>query len=79
MLNQGYYNLFLGIGAIVGAVLVPTDVGGRTTLLGYCCLFMLGAAVVLVVGSAVDGPGCSRSGCPTGDRLGGLGVRVARW
>ena len=49
MLNQGYYNLFLGIGAIVGAVLVVTDVGGRTTLLGYCCLFMLGAAVVLVV------------------------------
>ena len=49
MLNQGYYNLFLGIGAIVGAFLIATDVAGRTTLLGYCCLFMLGAAVVLVV------------------------------
>jgi putative membrane protein len=49
MLNQGYYNLFLGIGAIVGALLVPTDVGGRTTLLGYCALFMVGAAVVLFV------------------------------
>ena len=49
MLNQGYYNLFLGIGAIVGAFLVITDVAGRTTLLGYCCLFMVGAAVVLFV------------------------------
>jgi len=47
MLNQGYYNLFLAIGAIVGAILVPTDLAGRTTLLGYCCLFMLGAALVL--------------------------------
>ncbi len=49
MLNQGYYNLFLGIGAIAGAVLVITDVAGRTTLLGYCALFMVGAAVVLFV------------------------------
>lgn len=47
MLNQGYYNLFLGIGAIVGAVLVPTEIPGRTTLLGYCALFMLGAAAIL--------------------------------
>lgn len=49
MQNQGYYNLFLAIGAIAGAVLVSTDIAGRTTLLGYCCLFMLGAAVVLFV------------------------------
>jgi len=48
MQNQGYYNLFLAIGAIVGAILVATDVAGRTTLLGYCCLFMLGAAAVLL-------------------------------
>jgi putative membrane protein len=47
MFNQGYYNLFLGIGAIVGAILVMTDISGRTTLLGYCCLFMVGAAIVL--------------------------------
>ncbi len=50
MFNQGYYNLFLGIGAIVGAILVMTDISGRTTLLGYCCLFMVGAAVILFVG-----------------------------
>ncbi len=48
MLNQGYYNLFLALGAITGAILVLTDVGGRTTLLGYVMLFMLGAAIVLV-------------------------------
>ena len=49
MQNLGYYNLFLAIGAIAGAALVLTDIAGRTTLLGYCCLFMLGAAVVLFV------------------------------
>lgn len=49
MLNQGYYNLFLGLGAIVGAGLVVTDIEGRTILLGYSCLFMVGAAVVLFV------------------------------
>lgn len=48
MLNQGYYNLFLGIGAIVGSVLVVQDASGQTVLLGFCCLFMVGAAVVLV-------------------------------
>ena len=47
MLNQGYYNLFLGVGAIVGSLLVIADIEGRTILLGYCCLFMLGAAIVL--------------------------------
>ena len=49
MINQGYYNLFLGMGAIVGAVLLAVDVPGRTTLLGYCCLFMVGAGLVLFV------------------------------
>lgn len=49
MLNQGYYNLFLGLGAIVGAGLVVADIDGRTILLGYCCLFMVGAAAVLAV------------------------------
>jgi putative membrane protein len=47
MLNQGFYNLFLGVGAIVGSFVVMGDTEGRTILLGYCCLFMLGAAIVL--------------------------------
>lgn len=49
MLNQGYYNLFLGIGAVVGAILLAVEVPARTTLLGYCCLFMVGAGLVLFV------------------------------
>lgn len=49
MINQGYYNLFLGIGAVVGAILLAVEVPGRTTLLGYCCLFMVGAGLVLFV------------------------------
>lgn len=49
MVNQGYYNLFLGIGAVVGAILLAFEVPGRTTLLGYCCLFMVGAGLVLFV------------------------------
>ena len=49
MINQGYYNLFLGVGAVVGAILLAVDVPGRTTLLGYCCLFMVGAGLVLFV------------------------------
>lgn len=49
MLNQGYYNLFLGVGAVVGSVLLAVEVPGRTTLLGYCSLFMVGAGLVLAV------------------------------
>lgn len=45
MLNQGYYNLFLGAGAVVGALLFA--VRGEAILLGFCCVFMLGAGVVL--------------------------------
>jgi putative membrane protein len=49
MLNQGYYNLFLGLGAVVGAILLAVDTDGSIVLLAYSCLFMLGAAVVLAV------------------------------
>ncbi|MEV6967671.1 DUF1304 domain-containing protein [Hamadaea sp. NPDC051192] len=45
--NQGFYNLFLGIGAIVGVFLPDTP--GRT-LTGFACACMLGAAIVLVAG-----------------------------
>src|SRR6185436_16552607 len=51
-LNQGFYNLFLGLGVLAGVVWLHTgssdsDVVGRT-LVVFCCLCMLGAAVVLV-------------------------------
>ncbi len=48
MYNQGFYNLFLGIGAITGAVCLvagPTTVGW--SLVVFTCACMLGAAVVL--------------------------------
>ncbi len=49
MLNQGYYNLFLGCGAVVGVVLTASEAEGGRLLLGFACLFMLGAAAVLVI------------------------------
>ncbi|MEV0269020.1 DUF1304 domain-containing protein [Hamadaea sp. NPDC050747] len=45
--NQGFYNLFLGIGAIAGVFVSGT--AGRT-LTGFACACMLGAAIVLVAG-----------------------------
>ena len=55
--NQGFYNLFLALGAFAGLALVLTGhprVGW--TLVYWNCLFMVGAAIVLV-GSA---PGMRR-------------------
>jgi putative membrane protein len=49
--NQGFYNLFLAIGAIGGVVMIHT--GGAAsgpTLALFACGCMLGAAVVLVGG-----------------------------
>jgi len=45
--NQGFYNLFLAAGALVGAVWVARE--GSATLLTYCCLFMVGAGAVLLI------------------------------
>ena len=56
--NQGFYNLFLAAGAIVGAVLVFADhetVGW--TLLLFSCGSMLAAALVLLT----SGPGYARA------------------
>ena len=50
MLNQGFYNLILALGTLVGV-----DGSARgwdpqgSTLVVYGCLFMIGAALVLVV------------------------------
>lgn len=56
--NQGYYNLFLAIGALVGAVLYGigwTDAGFALGLFSVSC--MLAAAIVLVT----SGPGRIRA------------------
>ena len=48
--NQGFYNLFLAAGAVVGLVWAGgsgSDTGG-TAVAGFACAVMLGAAVVLV-------------------------------
>ena len=50
MLNQGFYNLFLAIGTFVGVVGAARGWEPQgSTLVVFGCLFMLGAAVVLVV------------------------------
>lgn len=47
--NQGFYNLFLAIGAILGVVMVLAGNGATGwTLVVFSCASMLGAAVVLV-------------------------------
>jgi putative membrane protein len=50
MYNQGFYNLFLGLGTLVGVVGSARgwDPQG-STLLVFGCVFMIGAALVLVV------------------------------
>ena len=47
--NQGFYNLFLAVGAFAGIALVLLGhPGPGLTLVSWNCLFMLGAAIVLV-------------------------------
>lgn len=49
MLNQGFYNLFLAIGTLVGVVGVARDWEPQgSTLVVFGCLFMIGAGIVLV-------------------------------
>jgi len=47
--NQGFYNLFLGLGALAGVIWSGT--AGRT-LAGFACACMLGAAIVLVASNS---------------------------
>ena len=47
--NQGFYNLFLAVGALAG--IVCTQIGRETTgvaLASFACAVMLGASLVLV-------------------------------
>jgi putative membrane protein len=52
--NQGFYNLFLGVGAALGALLHGlADDGSAESTWGrvlsiYCCAFMVAAALVLI-------------------------------
>ena len=47
--NQGWYNLFLAVGALLGAGLGLADRDGAGPLVGLACGSMLAAALVLVL------------------------------
>ena len=47
--NQGFYNLFLGLGAVIGLVLLPASVAAGAALVFMCAGSMLLAALVLFV------------------------------
>ena len=63
MYNQGFYNLFLGLGVLVGVVgsWRGWDPQG-STLVVYGCLFMVGAALVLVVAKPAMARGAAIQG-----------------
>lgn len=48
LFNQGFYNLFLAIGTLVGVIGPSLVWDDGYELLVFCALFMIGAAVVLV-------------------------------
>lgn len=49
MINQGFYNLFLAVGILVGLALVHTgpESAGRAIVI-FCCASIVGAALVLL-------------------------------
>jgi putative membrane protein len=47
--NQGWYNLFLAVGALVGVAVVRSEPAVGWTLIITACGSMLGAALVLVL------------------------------
>ena len=46
--NQGFYNLFLAIGAAIGIQRIAAHLSGGHVLLIFCLGCMLGAALVLI-------------------------------
>ena len=64
--NQGFYNLFLAVGALFGVVWAAgegADTGGAAVA-GFACAVMLGAAVVLVTTSRRFLPAALVQGLP---------------
>jgi putative membrane protein len=65
LFNQGFYNLFLAVGAIVGIALSSTVLVRRhNDLFVYTALFMVGAAVVLYATDRRRLPGALLQGLP---------------
>ncbi|PJZ76781.1 DUF1304 domain-containing protein [Leptospira neocaledonica] len=48
-LNQGFYNLFLAIGALYGAIFFEIHPGYAPAILVFSCLSVFGAGLVLLV------------------------------
>ncbi len=46
--NQGFYNLFLAVGVIVGLLLLPSHESAGRAMVLFGCLSMAAAAVVLL-------------------------------
>ena len=63
--NQGFYNLFLAVGALGGLGLVATGRGGAgMILIAWSCACMLAAAVVLAASSPQMIRGAAIQGLP---------------
>jgi putative membrane protein len=63
--NQGFYNLFLAIGTVVGVYFLAT--GKPETgkpLVGFACACMVGAAFILATGGAKFARGVIMQGTP---------------
>ena len=49
--NQGFYNLFLTIGVVIGLVMVAAGIPGGVALTIFACASMVAAALVLILSS----------------------------
>lgn len=63
--NQGFYNLFLAVGAVVGIVLVNTgDESAGVATAAFACAVMFGASLVLVATDRRFLPAAAVQGLP---------------
>jgi putative membrane protein len=52
--NMGFYNLFLSLGTLAALRHLHQGTPGAQCLLQYCCLFMIGAGVVLLASGGMS-------------------------
>jgi putative membrane protein len=62
--NQGFYNLFLAVGCVVGVGLLASGRPEGKPLVTFACACMLGAACVLATGGAKYFRGVGMQGLP---------------
>jgi len=60
--NQGWYNLFLAVGALVGVAVVRSEAAVGWTLIVFACGSMLAAALVLVLKDRSMAPAAFKQG-----------------